>query len=52
MRPTDVARILAVSRAQVHRMAADGRLPCFRIGTSLRFDPGTVADWLQSKLPA
>jgi excisionase family DNA binding protein len=45
----DLEQLLAVSKATISREASAGRLPCFRIGSSLRFDPKAVAEWLQSR---
>ncbi len=38
----DVAERLNVSTRTVRRLVAAGRLPCIRIGRSLRFDPVSV----------
>jgi hypothetical protein len=32
-------------------MAARGRLPSFRVGSAVRFDPQELAKWLRSKYP-
>jgi excisionase family DNA binding protein len=45
----EVAGFLAVSPITVYKMAKAGRLPSFRIGTAVRFDPRAVAEWLQGK---
>jgi excisionase family DNA binding protein len=36
-----------VSRITIFKHVAAGRIPSFRIGTSVRFCPKTVADWLR-----
>ena len=46
----DVASLLNISERQVYKLAADGRIPCFKIGNSIRFDPATFAAWLQKKI--
>jgi excisionase family DNA binding protein len=51
MRAGDVAKLLSFSPTQVYRMAETGKLPCFRIGTAVRFDPGIIAKWLREKRP-
>lgn len=38
----DVAKYLKCSVSFVYKAAEDGRLPCLRIGSMLRFDPVTV----------
>jgi len=45
---TEVAALLAVSPITVYKMAKAGRMPSFRVGTSVRFDPCAVAEWLRS----
>ena len=42
-----LAQLLAVSRITVFKLAKAGRIPCFRIGTCVRFDPRAVATWLR-----
>jgi excisionase family DNA binding protein len=43
----ELARWLAGSRITVFKLAKAGRIPCFRIGTCVRFDPRAVATWLR-----
>jgi excisionase family DNA binding protein len=43
----ELAELLAISRITVFRMAKTGRIPCFRIGSCVRFDPRAVANWLR-----
>ena len=38
----DVARFLAMSTSWVYKEAEAGRLPCFRIGAALRFQPEAI----------
>ena len=45
----DLARLLNVSAITIFKHAAAGRIPSFRIGTSVRFDPKSVADWIRKK---
>jgi excisionase family DNA binding protein len=44
MTATQLAALLAVSRIAIYKYAKAGRLPSFRIGTSVRFCPKAVAD--------
>jgi excisionase family DNA binding protein len=44
----ELAGLLAVSPITVYKMAKAGRLPSFRVGTAVRFDPRVVAHWLRS----
>jgi excisionase family DNA binding protein len=41
-----LAQLLGVSAVSVYKLAARHVLPSYRIGTSLRFDPAVVAQWL------
>jgi len=43
----ELAEILTVSRVTVFKQAKSGRIPCFRIGTCVRFDPRAIAAWLR-----
>jgi excisionase family DNA binding protein len=42
-----LAQLLAVSRITIFKLAKARRIPCFRIGTCVRFDPRAVAKWLR-----
>lgn len=45
----ELANILAVSHVTIFKHAKAGRIPSFHIGTCVRFDPRTVADWLRNQ---
>jgi excisionase family DNA binding protein len=45
----DLAVLLSLATATVFKMARAGRIPSFRIGSAVRFDPRTVAQWLRSR---
>ena len=45
----ELAVILAVSRITIFKQAKAGRIPSFRIGTCVRFDPHTIAGWLRKQ---
>lgn len=51
LRAAEVARLLGVTRQHIYKMAADGTIPSFRIGTAVRFDPKHLAEWLRRKMP-
>ena len=36
---SDVAELLNISERQVYKLAAENRIPSFKIGGSVRFDP-------------
>ena len=46
----DVSTLLSVSPRQVYKLAAEHRIPCFKIGGSVRFDPVAIAAWLRQKM--
>jgi excisionase family DNA binding protein len=48
----EVADLLGVSDKHIYEMIADGRLPAFRVGRSVRIDPQDIADWLRAKRPS
>jgi excisionase family DNA binding protein len=50
MKAAEVASLLGISRTEAYRLAESGRIPSFRIGCSVRFDPRAVARWLAQKL--
>jgi excisionase family DNA binding protein len=45
----ELAELLSVSRVTIFKQAAAGKIPCFRIGTCVRFDPHAIANWLRSQ---
>jgi excisionase family DNA binding protein len=44
----ELAKLLSVSKVTIFKQAAAGRIPSFRVGTCVRFDPRAVANWLRS----
>lgn len=47
---SEVAGLLSVSQRQVYKLAAEHRIPCFKIGGSIRFDPLAISTWLRNKM--
>jgi excisionase family DNA binding protein len=47
----EVAKLFEISKQHVYEMAADGTMPAFHIGRSIRFDPQDLADWLRERNP-
>lgn len=45
----ELSKLLAVSHITIFKQAKAGRIPSFRIGTCVRFDPFTVAKWLRAQ---
>lgn len=44
----DVARRLGISVPHVYGLARRGEIPCVRIGTSVRFDPEDVEEYIRA----
>jgi excisionase family DNA binding protein len=47
----ELANMLTLSRRQFYKMAAANRIPNFKVGTSVRFDPGEIREWIQEGRP-
>ena len=45
----ELAQLLSVSEVTIFKQAKAGRIPSFRIGTCVRFDPRALADWLRAQ---
>ena len=43
----ELASMLTVSKVTIFKQAKAGRIPSFRIGTCVRFDPKSVGTWLR-----
>jgi excisionase family DNA binding protein len=52
LRVREVAELLGVSKTHIYEMVADGRLPSFRLGKSIRIDASDIAELLRNKKPA
>jgi excisionase family DNA binding protein len=44
-----LAEVLNISPKTVFKLAKAGRIPSFRVGTAVRFDPRLVVDWLRKQ---
>ena len=47
---SEVATLLSISERQVYKLAAQNRIPSFKVGGSARFDPSTVAHWIRQRM--
>jgi excisionase family DNA binding protein len=47
LKANELAEMLAVSKITVFKQAKAGRIPSFHVGTCVRFDPHSVAQWLR-----
>lgn len=45
----ELAEILSLSAKHLLKMAKEQRMPSYRIGGSVRFDPSATADWLERR---
>lgn len=45
----ELAKMLSVSKETMYRMIRESRLRVYRIGTAIRLDPKTTAEWLRQK---
>ncbi len=45
----ELARLLQLSEKTVRRLVGARRLPCVRLGRSVRFIPGDVLRWLSAR---
>jgi excisionase family DNA binding protein len=46
----DLGKLLNISERQVDKLAASNRIPSFKIGGSVRFDPSAFAVWLRGRM--
>lgn len=46
----DVARFLRLSEAKVYRLAKEGCIPSFRLGTSWRFRRDLIEEWTKREM--
>ena len=49
LRVGEVAALLGVSERFVYKLASERRIPAFRVGCALRFDPAALAHWLRDR---
>ena len=45
----EIAKLFSVTAGTVQRWVRLRQIPCIRIGDTIRFDPGTLADWLEAQ---
>jgi excisionase family DNA binding protein len=49
LKVSDLTALLGVDDKHLYRMAARGKIPSFKVGGAVRFDPQEVANWLRTK---
>lgn len=42
----ELAKLLSMSRITILRRAKRGKIPSFRVGSCVRFDPAAISRWL------
>jgi excisionase family DNA binding protein len=50
LKARDLAEMFGVTQQHIYKLAALGVIPSFRVGSAVRFDPGTVAEWLRRRM--
>ncbi|MGE5112802.1 MAG: helix-turn-helix domain-containing protein [Acidobacteriaceae bacterium] len=48
LRVSEVAELFQVTPQHIYKMAANRRIPSFRVAGAIRFDPQELANWLRS----
>ena len=49
LKPQEVARMLAVSIPRVYQLADEGKIASYKLGKSVRFDPGDVLEYIRAQ---
>ena len=49
---TEAAQLTGLARRTIYALAEQGRIPHYRIGSALRFDPVELAEWLERQKAA
>ncbi|HEY3374625.1 MAG TPA: helix-turn-helix domain-containing protein [Candidatus Aquicultor sp.] len=52
LRAAKAAELLDVSERYVYRLASEGRIPCVKVGRSVRFRPTDIDTWLDARAKA
>jgi excisionase family DNA binding protein len=45
----ELAKLLCVSEATIQRWVRGREVPALRIGDTIRFDPGLLAEWIEQR---
>lgn len=48
LRPSDAARVLAISPRKLWELTNRGELPAVRIGRAVRYDPCDLTAWIET----
>ena len=47
LRAPEVAEMTGLSKQGIYQLAAEGRIPCVRIGRSVRFPAAALPEWVK-----
>jgi excisionase family DNA binding protein len=45
----ELSELLSLSRKHIYKLAKGGRIPHYRLGGTVRFDPKATAEWLEER---
>ena len=45
----ELSEVIGLSQKHILKMAKAQRIPSYRLGGSVRFDPASVANWLENR---
>jgi excisionase family DNA binding protein len=45
----ELVSVLTISKKTLYKMVATNRIPCIRMGGSIRFDPHQTAKWVEQR---
>jgi excisionase family DNA binding protein len=48
----EAAQALSISERTLWSLTHDGKIPCIRIGRSVRYDPADIREWIECQKPA
>jgi excisionase family DNA binding protein len=44
-----VSKLTGIGKTTIYEYAAEAPIPCYRVGSILRFDPKEIAEWWRGK---
>jgi excisionase family DNA binding protein len=52
LKADEVAELLAIAASTVYQLAREGKLPCIKVQSSVRFRPADIQAWLEENATA
>lgn len=49
LKVSDLVKLLGFSKHAIYDFIEAGTIPCYRIGSGIRFDPRDTANWLRER---